>query len=123
MMGVRGKDDEREERISMEIVVDAYDGEEQAMSWYYYLDEQLQFPFAARCTHVEAKSPLQEGEELTVLNMAPESECQDSMWVQVEWQNRKFAVPLAQLKPVKTDDSTIAAMDDWLYWVERGYLF
>jgi len=122
-MGNRAKDDDREERISMEIVVDAYDEEERAMGWYYYLDEQLRFPFTARCRQVEAKSPLQEGEEVTVLEMAPESDCQDSMWVQVEWLNRKFFVPLVQLQPLNADDSTIEAMDDWLYWVECGYSF
>ncbi len=73
--------------------------------------------------HVEAKSPLQVGEEVVVLNMAPENECLDSMRVQVEWQRRKFAVPLAQLQPIEADESTQSAMDDWLYWVERGYLF
>ena len=31
------KDGVREERINMEIVVDAYDEEERAMGWYYYL--------------------------------------------------------------------------------------
>lgn len=118
---VRAKDEEREERIMMEIVVDAYGGEEQAMSWYYYLDEQLQFPFTARCKHVELKSPLQEGEEVVVLKMAPESECRDSMWVQVEWQGRGIAVPLAQLQPIDGDESTHLAMEDWHYWVERGY--
>lgn len=122
-MGIRAKDDEREERIAMEIIMDAYGAEEQAMSWYYYLDEKLQFPFAARCMHVEAKSPLQAGEEVVVLNMAPGNECWDSMWVQVEWQRRKFAVPLAQLQPIEADESTQSAMDDWLYWVERRYLF
>lgn len=83
-MGIREKDGDREDRIAMEIVVDAYDAEEQAMGWYYYLDEKLQFPFAARCVYVEAKSPLREGEQVTVLKMAPESECKESMWVQVE---------------------------------------
>ena len=37
-------DAEREERITMEIVVDAYGPEEQAMGWYSYLEEKLQFP-------------------------------------------------------------------------------
>ena len=32
------KDEVRENRIIMEIVVDAYGSEEQAMGWYYYLD-------------------------------------------------------------------------------------
>ena len=31
----------------MEIVVDAYDSEEQAMGWYSYLEDNLQFPFQA----------------------------------------------------------------------------
>jgi Calcium binding len=31
------RDEERERRISMEIVVDAYGPEEQAMGWYYSL--------------------------------------------------------------------------------------
>jgi hypothetical protein len=39
----------REKRISTEILVDAYDASERAMGWYYYLDQQLQFPFLARC--------------------------------------------------------------------------
>ena len=38
---------EREHRIEMEVVVDAYTEEECAMSWYYYLEEQLSFPFEA----------------------------------------------------------------------------
>jgi endonuclease I len=29
------KDEERENRIDMEVVVDAYDSEERAMGWYY----------------------------------------------------------------------------------------
>ena len=43
------KDKTREERISMEIIVDANGPEEQAMGWYYYLEEKLQFPFTALC--------------------------------------------------------------------------
>ena len=33
-MAIAERDEEREERISMEIVVDAYGPEEQAMGWY-----------------------------------------------------------------------------------------
>ena len=32
----RAKDEEREERIHMEIIVDAYGPEEQAMGWYNF---------------------------------------------------------------------------------------
>jgi hypothetical protein len=41
----------REHRISMEIVVDAYNEEECAMAWHCYLDDHLGFPFEARVRH------------------------------------------------------------------------
>ena len=34
-----GRDEERDERIEMEIIVDTYDADEQAMGWHAYLDE------------------------------------------------------------------------------------
>ena len=37
----RAKDEEREERIHMEIIVDAYGPEERAMGWYNYLSVAL----------------------------------------------------------------------------------
>ena len=40
------KDKIRENRISMEIVVDSYGTEEQAIGWYYYLDDMLSSPFS-----------------------------------------------------------------------------
>jgi hypothetical protein len=36
------KDEIREERIDMEVVVDAYDSGERAMGWYYYLEDANQ---------------------------------------------------------------------------------
>jgi len=40
-----GEDAVREERILMEVVVDAYGTEERAMGWYYYLADKILFPF------------------------------------------------------------------------------
>jgi hypothetical protein len=39
------RDEERKDRIHMEAIVDAYDPEEQAMGWYAYLDDKLNFPY------------------------------------------------------------------------------
>ena len=65
---------DREERITMEIIVDAYGPEEQAMGWYYYLEEKLQFPFMAICSAKRAISPLHVKDEVDVIGMAPEEE-------------------------------------------------
>jgi hypothetical protein len=58
MVGV-DKDDGREHPIDMEGVVDAYDKEERAMGWYDSLEDQLAFPFQARCIAKRRSSPLQ----------------------------------------------------------------
>ena len=41
-------DESREDRIAMEVIVDAYDKEEQRMGWFYYLEGKLNFPFKAK---------------------------------------------------------------------------
>lgn len=117
------EDEAREERITMEIVVDAYGPEEQAMGWYYYLEDNLDFPFTGRCTRERRISPLRVGEEVNVVKMAPEDDCMHEMFVEIKWSNRTLAVPLSQLEPVKTDSKTQEAIEDWHYWVSRGYEF
>jgi hypothetical protein len=115
------RDDEREERITMEIVVDAYGPEERAMGWYSYLDDTLHFPFLARCIVRRAISPLRVGDEIEVLEMAPEEECGHEMFVLTRWDRGTLAIPLSQLEGVAVDDETRQAMEDWQYWVDRGY--
>ena len=113
----------RERRIEMEVVVDAYNETERAMSWYYYLEERLKFPFKARCKFKRAVSPLSIGEEVSVLGMAPEEECESDIFVRIRWVGRNMAVPLFQLEPFAADPSTKEAVADWHYWVGRGYKF
>lgn len=115
------KDEAREYRISMEIIVDAYDEEEQAMGWYYYLQDNMQFPFPARCVRTMARSPLHEGEQITVIQMAPENECLHEMIVEIQWQEHRLSVPLVQLQPLSKDKKTREAVADWHYWIVRGY--
>ena len=117
------KDDVREERIHMEVVVDAYGEEERAMGWYYYLDDKLAFPFQARCIAERRSSPLQQGEVVEVAGMAPEDDCMHEMFVEVQWQGRQLAVPLSQLEGIAVDEATKEAISDWHYWVARGYEF
>lgn len=119
------RDETREERIHMDIVVDAYGPEEQAMSWYYYLDDVLQFPFTARCTAKRAISPLQTGDEVEVVGLAPLDECQREMFVMIRRDRPEgLGVPLAQLTVTAAEDEeTKESVEDWRYWVGRGYEF
>ena len=119
------RDEEREQRIWDEAIVDAHDSEEQAMGWYYYLEEKIRFPFEATCDRHRATSPLQPGQRVSVLAMAPEDECSREMFATIQWEDRQLAIPLMQLKLAAgeddIDDETGEAIEDWRYWVDRGY--
>lgn len=117
------KDEAREDRILMEVIVDAHDEEEQAMGWYYYLDDKIHFPFIAQCIKVAAKSPLLEGEQVTVIQLASADECNHEIFVEIKWNNRTLCVPLVQLQPLDTNEQTQEAVEDWHYWMARGYEF
>jgi hypothetical protein len=117
------KDESREERIHMEIVVDAYGPEEQAMGWYNYLDDILQIPFKARCIVRRMTSPLEPDDKVEVVGMASAEECEHEMFVVIRWKQRQLAVPLMQLEGIEVDEETQQAIEDWHYWVDRGYEF
>jgi hypothetical protein len=115
-------DTSREERIAAEILVDAYNEEEQLMGWYRYLENKLHFPFKA--IWLTRGSTLKD-EEVEVLEMSPENDCQEEILVEVLYREGKLedviSVPLSHLEVVKVDDATQEAIADWLYWVDRGY--
>lgn len=113
----------REERIHNEVIVDAYGSEEQALGWYYYLENKIQFPFSARCMAAKVVSPLRKGETVDVRGLAPEDSCAHDMLVLIRWHGRNVAVPLSQLSAIDADESTVEAIGDWHYWLGQGYCF
>ncbi len=108
----------------VEVVVDAYDGHERAMGWYYYLQDQLAFPFTAMCVAKRVTSPLHVKDEVEVIGMPDEDECENEVLVTIQWDRQGLAVPLSQLNPIgSTDAKTKQAVADWHYWVQMGYEF
>lgn len=116
-------DEVRERRITMEAVVDAYNEQERAIGWYYYLERRLDFPFLARYATRRSTSPLKVGEEVEVIGMAPVEECEHDMFVEMDWDDEGLAIPLSQLEVVDAADETREAVEDWLYWTKKGYQF
>lgn len=113
----------REHRITMDVVVDAYNEIERALGWYYYLERKIKPPFKAKCTARRASSPLKVGQAVSVLGMAPEKECETEMFVMIKYNEEELAVPLAQLDSFSQNAGTQEAIADWHYWLARGYEF
>jgi hypothetical protein len=122
-MGRPREQSDREHRIVEQVIVDAYDSVERAMSWYYYLEGKLRMPFAASCIVKRQSSPLKVGERVNVVGMASEDECMSEVLVTVTQSKAKLAVPLGQLKCDSGDELTCQAVEDWHYWLARGYVF
>ena len=110
------RDPIREDRIDNEAIVDAYGPEEQAMGWYYYLEDRICFPFQAKYLAAKTVSPLRKGEIVEVERLAAESACTHDMLVLIR-HGRQMAVPLSQLSPIGADESTDEAIGDWHYWL------
>jgi hypothetical protein len=96
----------RESRIIDEIIVDAHTDDERAMSWYYYLESELRFPFEAECIKQWPISPLRKGEKIRVTGLASTKHCVHQIVVRGRWGRRSLGVPLAQLKLVGTDKAS-----------------
>ena len=118
-MTLSDSDDEREARIQMEIIVDAYTQDEQAMGWQIYLEETIDFPFEANCIKEQEVSPLSEGETVRVVGMPSTDPSLRQQFVTIEWKNTELGVPLSQLGPVDANDNTKQAVADWHYWLNR----
>ena len=116
-------DPAREDRIVMEIVVDAYDSIERAIGWHCSIENVIDNNVRCRCRKTRSMSPLKVGEEVDVLEMAPADDCESEMFVFVNWSDRKLAVPLEQLEPISGDPKVIEMIEDWLYWCLMGYDF
>ena len=112
----------REDRIIMEVVVDAYDEMERAMGWYYYLEDRLNFPFAAKWLTGNGDS-----EVVKVVGMPIEDDCLEDMLVEVAYQEDGvedvFTLSLREIQPLTEDAATQEAIADWHYWLARGYEF
>ncbi len=102
----------------MEIVVDAYTSDEQAMGWHIYLEETMDFPFEACCIDEQEVSPLKEGETVRVVGKSSSEPSLRQQFVTIEWMDREFGVPLEQLEPTEASSDTKQAIDDWHYWLD-----
>lgn len=93
------------------------------MGWYYYLEDKMATPFKGKCILKRSTSPLLTNEEVEVTEMASADACENEMFVTVKWQGRELDVPLAQIEVIDGDDETREAVEDWHYWIDRGYGF
>jgi hypothetical protein len=45
------------------------------------------------------------------------------MYVNIKWDDDVLSVPLSQLEGIKPNKKSKQVMEDWQYWIQRGYQF
>jgi len=113
------EDKAMEDKIRDEIVVDAHSEDEVKMSWYYYLYDNMNFPFEAYY-HFRQKSGGAKKRKVQVLEMSSD-ENRDGLLVGIAYDEDMFYVPLLDLEDIDADEETLEVTNDWRYWNERGY--
>lgn len=112
------------EIIMLEIVVDAKDDDDVAMGWFYYMQDELEFPFEAE---MEAKNRRGEKSviEIDVLGLSSDNENNNSPEVILEvsekGSERVMNVGISKLQNAKGDESTQNAVAVWKYWQAGKY--
>jgi hypothetical protein len=83
----------------------------------------MSFPFTAECVATDKRNHLELEERVRVIQMAGEDYCEHDMYVNISWQDKILAIPLAQIKPINADEDSVEAISDWHYWIKQGYTF
>ncbi len=114
------RDEEREERIMMEIVVDAYGPEEQAMGWYYYLEENIEFPFKATA-QLRNTDGATVPKEVNVVGLASDEEgiTGKDFLLDIEAGEYINTIAFSKLSRIKASPQTKEVFAVWNYWIGR----
>ena len=116
------KDEILDDRVQL-MVADCHNSDERAMAWFYYVAEEISYPFQAKCISEIHSSPLLKDEPVEVKDIASAEACEHAIFVQISWKNRSLAVPLEQLQGIDVSEVTQTVIEDWHYWANQGYSF
>jgi hypothetical protein len=113
----REHDKERDHRIHDEIIVDAYGDEEQAMSWYYYMEEKLVFPMKAK-VKLRLRGGKTEEKAVKIVEIDPESETSLTLrFGMTEGKSDRVQyISPADIVRIQTTEENLEVLNDWLYW-------
>ncbi|MEM6263642.1 MAG: calcium-binding protein [Bacteroidota bacterium] len=115
------KNAEYDDKLYSEILVDCHDEDEQNMSWYYYCQDELEFPFEANIELKKRKGGTVV-KQVNVLNLSTDDSDFDRSFdlkVEIELNEYVIGVPISQLTDIKATEATIETINIWNYWNKR----
>ena len=115
------RNEKYEEKLYDEILVDCKDEYEQNMSWFYYVQDELEFPFEA-----SIKLRKRNGGEIIkrvkVLDLSTDDSNFDRNFeikVDIEFDEYIIETPMSKLEDIEANENTIEIIEIWKYWTKR----
>jgi hypothetical protein len=114
---------DRNNRIQNEILVDAYDDEEQAMSWFYYMQDNLDLPFKA-VVRLSTKQKVVENITVDVVELDPRAEQGKALRFGIveKGSNRIQYIYPNEIVKVISSEENLEIINDWLFWSNYNLL-
>jgi hypothetical protein len=109
-------DEKREHRIRNEAIPDAFGEEEVAMSWYYYMAENLEFPIKAK-VKLRSRGGKTEEKAVKIVEIDPKSETSLTLRLgitEVKSDRVQYISP-EEIVRINTSDENLEVLNDWLY--------
>lgn len=106
---------ERESKIYSEIVVDAYNDEEVNTSWYYYFEENMEFPVSA-VVKLKKRNGQYENVEVMLVEVASEVDKELMFGLVLTMKGYVFPISPKDIVSVDTSEENREMLNDWLFW-------
>jgi len=115
------RNDKFEDKLYDEILVDCKDDYEQNMSWFYYVQDELKFPFNAEII-LKTINKGKETIKVKVVNLPAGDLNFDRNFdikVDIELGNYLVEIPLSKLEKIEGSEEIIEIIEIWKYWVKK----
>ena len=110
----------QKERIDYEVIVDCYDEYEMSMGWFYYLYDNLTFPFKAIFLYDSEIGDFKKGDIILVNSDKDNISIYDFVaTVEVSKDEDIYEIPLMMLQGVDCSEATNQVIEDWRYWCKE----
>lgn len=115
------KNEAFERRLYEEIIVDCRDEYEQRMSWFYFVQDEMCFPFEAKI-ELRKRGGGKILKKVNVIDLSSDytnSERIFDLKVAVELEDYIIEIPLAKLIEANGTEETNEVIEIWEYWIQK----
>jgi len=110
--------------IEDKIIVDCYDEYEMAMGWFYYLSDNMSFPFKAKIIAENSVGSLRKEDTVNVvelMNTDAEMSSIDTFraTVGIEYEEHIYDIPLEMLEGIDCDKETAEVIEVWRFHFQQ----